>query len=178
MSGSQVFTRAWLRCASPCKHKPFSAAIARTTPITRCSARSNGRGASAHFVCWRPMTRSRPGASACSTLSTVSRGQARVTTARRPRDINAIGFHFDKATEESTMSLKAQLAEYRAGWHQRVPAARKAIIQRHIDELRNSAIARTMLQVGDLAPSIVLHNAKGEIVDVGALLDQGPVIVT
>ncbi len=76
------------------------------------------------------------------------------------------------------MSLKAQLAEYRAGWHQRVPAARKAIIERHIDELRNSAIARTMLQVGDLAPSIVLHNAKGEIVDVGALLDQGPVIVT
>ena len=76
------------------------------------------------------------------------------------------------------MSLKEQLAEYRAGWYQRVPAERQAIMQRHIEQLRNGAIARTMLKVGDHAPAIVLGNAKGETVDVGTLRKNGPVIVT
>jgi peroxiredoxin len=76
------------------------------------------------------------------------------------------------------MSLKEQLAEYRTGWYQRVPAERQAIMQRHIDELRSGAIARAMLKVGDRAPAIALENAKGATVDVGALLKKGPVIVT
>jgi peroxiredoxin len=76
------------------------------------------------------------------------------------------------------MSLKEQLAEYRAGWYQRVPAERQAIMQRHIDELRRGTIPRTMLKVGGHAPAIVLENAKGAIVDVGTLLKKGPVIVT
>jgi len=76
------------------------------------------------------------------------------------------------------MSLKEQLAEYRAGWYQRVPAERQAIMQRHIAELRRGTIARTMLKGGVHAPAIVLENAKGAIVDVGTLLKKGPVIVT
>jgi peroxiredoxin len=76
------------------------------------------------------------------------------------------------------MSLKERLAEYRAGWYQRVPAERQAIMQRHIDELHSGAIARTMLKVGDRAPAIVLENAKGATVDVGTLLKKGLVIVT
>ena len=76
------------------------------------------------------------------------------------------------------MSLKEQLAEYRAGWYQRVPAERQAIMQRHIEQLRNGAIALTMLKVGDRTPAIVLGNAKGDTVDVGTLLKNGPVIVT
>ncbi len=76
------------------------------------------------------------------------------------------------------MSLKEQLAEYRAGWYQRVPAERQAIMQRHIDQLRSGAIARTMLKVGDHAPAIALENAKGATVDIGTLLEKGPVIVT
>src|SRR5271163_3268363 len=76
------------------------------------------------------------------------------------------------------MSLKEQLAEYRDGWYKRVPAERQAIMQRHIDQLRNGAIARTMLKTGDHAPAIVLENAKGATVDVGMLLKKGPVIVT
>ena len=75
------------------------------------------------------------------------------------------------------MSLKEQLAEYRAGWYKRVPAERQAIMQRHVDQLRGS-IGRTMLKVGDRAPAIVLENANGATVDVGALLKKGPVIVT
>jgi peroxiredoxin len=76
------------------------------------------------------------------------------------------------------MSLKQQLAEYRTGWYQRVPAERQAIMQRHIEQLRSGTIARTMLKVGDRAPAIVLENAKGAIVDAGTLLKKGPVIVT
>jgi peroxiredoxin len=75
------------------------------------------------------------------------------------------------------MSLKEQLAEYRAGWYQRVPAERQAIMQRHIDQLRSGTIVRTMLKVGDRAPAIVLKNAKGVTVDVSKLLKKGPVIV-
>jgi thiol-disulfide isomerase/thioredoxin len=76
------------------------------------------------------------------------------------------------------MSLKEQLAEYRAAWHKRVPADRQAIMERHIEQLRNGVIARTMLKVGDHAPAIVLRNAKGEIVDITALRKKGPVIIT
>jgi peroxiredoxin len=76
------------------------------------------------------------------------------------------------------MYLKEQLAEYRAGWYQRVPAERQAIMQRHIDELRSGTIARAMLKVSDRAPAIVLENAKGATVDVATLLKKGPVIVT
>ncbi|MFZ0607210.1 MAG: peroxiredoxin-like family protein [Xanthobacteraceae bacterium] len=76
------------------------------------------------------------------------------------------------------MSLKEQLADYRAGWFQRVPAERQAIMERHIAQLRHGAIAQTALKVGAHAPAIVLGNAKGETVDVHALLKSGPVIVT
>jgi hypothetical protein len=73
------------------------------------------------------------------------------------------------------MSLKEQLAEYRAAWYQRVPAERQAIMQRHIDQLRSGVIAGTMLKVGDRAPAIVLENATGATVDLGTLLKKGPV---
>jgi peroxiredoxin len=74
------------------------------------------------------------------------------------------------------MSLKEQLAEYRAGWYQRVPAERQAIMARHIEQLRGT-IAKSALKAGDRAPAIVLENAKGAIVDVGALLKISPVIL-
>ena len=76
------------------------------------------------------------------------------------------------------MSLKEQLAEYRADWRKRVPADRQAIMERHIEQLRTGVIARTMLKVGNRAPEFMLRNAKGEIVDIGALRKKGRVIVT
>src|SRR4029077_10499275 len=76
------------------------------------------------------------------------------------------------------MSLKEQLAEYRAGWYERVPPERQAIMQRHIDQLRRGAIAHTMLTVGDRASAVVLKNVNGKMVDVSMLLKDGPVIVT
>ena len=75
------------------------------------------------------------------------------------------------------MSLKEQLAEYRAGWFKRVPAERQAVMERHIEQLRNS-VAKTALKAGDRAPPIALTNAKGAVVDIKSLLSRGPVIVT
>jgi peroxiredoxin len=75
------------------------------------------------------------------------------------------------------MSLKEQLAEYRAGWFKRVPTERQAIMERHINELRNG-LAQAALKVGDRAPTIVLSNARDKTVDVGTLLKRGAVIVT
>ena len=66
------------------------------------------------------------------------------------------------------MSLKQQLAEYRAGWFERVPAERQAIMERHIAGLRDG-LAKSALKTGDRAPAIVLGNARGDTVDVGAL---------
>jgi peroxiredoxin len=75
------------------------------------------------------------------------------------------------------MSLKEQLAEYRAGWFKRVPAERQAIMERHIGQLR-VGLAKSALKTGDRAPAIVLKNVRGETVDVGKLLKKGPVILT
>jgi hypothetical protein len=63
------------------------------------------------------------------------------------------------------MSLKEQLAKYRTDWFKRVPAERKATVERHIDELRDG-LAKGALKAGDRAPHIILVNAKGETVDV------------
>jgi peroxiredoxin len=75
------------------------------------------------------------------------------------------------------MSLKEELAEFRSGWFMRVPVERQAIMARHIAELRNG-LAKTSLKTGDRAPAIVLRNARGETVHVGALLKKGPVVLT
>jgi peroxiredoxin len=75
------------------------------------------------------------------------------------------------------MSLKQQLAEYRAGWFKRVPAERQAVMERHIAGLRDG-LAKSALKTGDRAPTIVLGNARGDTIDVGALLKNGPVIVS
>jgi peroxiredoxin len=75
------------------------------------------------------------------------------------------------------MSLKEQLAEHRAGWFKRVPAERQAIMERHIAGLHDG-LEKSALKAGDRAPSIVLRNARGELIDVGVLLKKGPVIVT
>lgn len=76
------------------------------------------------------------------------------------------------------MTLSKQLADFRAGWRERVPADLQEKMLRHIEHLRSGDGAPKMLDVGDRAPPIILANAKSETVDVGALLKSGPVILT
>jgi peroxiredoxin len=75
-------------------------------------------------------------------------------------------------------TLSQQLEEYRAGWMQRVPAERRAAMERHIAHLLESGIGGTAMQVGDQAPEIVLPDAHGQPFEVARLLAMGPVIVT
>jgi peroxiredoxin len=76
------------------------------------------------------------------------------------------------------MTLKQQLADFRAGWRERVPAELQEKMLRHIQQLRDGDGASKMLRVGDRAPAIVLPNARDETVDIGSLLKAGPVIIT
>jgi peroxiredoxin len=75
-------------------------------------------------------------------------------------------------------TLSQQLDEYLVGWMQRVPADRRAAMERHIAHLAETGIGRNAKQVGDQAPDIVLPDASGRTFDVAKLLETGPVIVT
>jgi len=75
-------------------------------------------------------------------------------------------------------TLSKQLEEYRAGWMQRVPPDRRAIMERHIQHLTETGFAQRAKQVGDLAPAIVLPDARGKTFDIARLLVKGPVVVT
>lgn len=75
-------------------------------------------------------------------------------------------------------TLSRQLEEFLAGWKQRVPPERQAVMERHIAHLRETGIGQNAKQVGEPAPAIVLPDAHGKPFDVAQLLAKGPVIVT
>ncbi len=77
-----------------------------------------------------------------------------------------------------SQTLSEQLEEYRAGWMQRVPADRRAMMERHIRHLAETGFGQRAKQVGDRAPPIVLPDAHGRSFDVASLLAKGPVVVT
>ncbi|WP_431203803.1 redoxin domain-containing protein [Bradyrhizobium betae] len=84
------------------------------------------------------------------------------------------------SAERADMSktLSEQLEEFLAGWMQRVPAERRAIMERHIAHLSDVALGKRARQVGDHAPPIVLPGLDGRQFDVSTLLAKGPVVVT
>ncbi len=75
-------------------------------------------------------------------------------------------------------TLSQQLDEFLAGWKQRVPPERQAVMERHIAHLKATGLGQNARQVGDRAPAIVLPDAVGKTFDVAPLLAKGPVIVT
>jgi peroxiredoxin len=83
-----------------------------------------------------------------------------------------------KENKEMSTTLSQQLEEYRAGWMLRVPADRRASMERHIAHLSETGIGRSAKRVGDWAPEIVLLDAHGHAFEVATLLAMGPVIVT
>jgi peroxiredoxin len=80
--------------------------------------------------------------------------------------------------KKMTEGLSKQLAEYRAGWRDRVPADRQAMMDRHVAHLAATGIDRSAKQVGDHAAAIRLRDQHGTMFDVANLLAKGPVIVT
>jgi peroxiredoxin len=75
-------------------------------------------------------------------------------------------------------TLTQQLDEYLAGWMERVPADRRAAMERHIAHLSETGLGRNAKQIGDQAPEIVLPDAHGQSFEVTRLLALGPVVVT
>jgi peroxiredoxin len=75
-------------------------------------------------------------------------------------------------------TLTQQLEEYLAGWMQRVPAERRAAMERHIAHLSQTGADARAKRAGDRAPEIVLPDAHGQTFKVATLLAKGPVIVT
>src|SRR6266481_1228031 len=75
-------------------------------------------------------------------------------------------------------TLSQQLEEFLAGWLQRVPADRRATMERHIAHLSATGIGRNAKQVGDRAPEIILPDVHGQPFDVATLRATGPAIVT
>jgi peroxiredoxin len=75
-------------------------------------------------------------------------------------------------------TLSQQLDEYLAGWKQRMPPERQAIMERHIAHLKETGFGQRARQAGEPAPAIVLPDAHGKTFDVASLLAKGPVIVT
>lgn len=78
----------------------------------------------------------------------------------------------------SDKTLSEQLEEFLAGWMQRVPVERRAIMERHIAHLADVGLGKHARQVGEQAPSIVLPGVDGREFDVSTLLAKGPVVVT
>ena len=77
----------------------------------------------------------------------------------------------------NTTTLQSQLSEFKAGFKARATPERVATMETATEQLRASGIERTALQVGQRAPQLSLPNAKGEVVDLAQLWQQGPLIV-
>jgi hypothetical protein len=71
-----------------------------------------------------------------------------------------------------TESLPDQLADFRAGWHARVPEKMKTAMQAQIAHLGASGIANHAKQVGDRAPEVKLPHQTGQAFGVADRLSK------
>jgi peroxiredoxin len=81
----------------------------------------------------------------------------------------------DKASNMTT--LTQQLADYQAGFKQRAPADRVAVMEAATAQLRATGIEASALQVGAALPALTLPDAMGKPVDLKALNATGPLVI-
>jgi peroxiredoxin len=74
-------------------------------------------------------------------------------------------------------TLAAQLGDFKTGFKQRVAPERVAMMQAATATLRASGIEQRALQVGDKAPDLTLPDALGRPVRLGALWQDGPLVL-
>jgi hypothetical protein len=75
------------------------------------------------------------------------------------------------------MSLKEKIETYKAGFKNRVPAEKRAIMQRATEDLKNSPQMLTTVKVGDIAPDFTLKNFKDTEISLNDFIDKGPVVL-
>lgn len=76
------------------------------------------------------------------------------------------------------MSLQENIAEYKAGFRQKVPEDIQGVMKAATDALAATDIVDKAPQKSDLLPAFSLPNQKGETVNLEDLLAKGPVVVT
>lgn len=75
------------------------------------------------------------------------------------------------------MSLSQQLEELTTKLHALVPTARLQVIDRQIEQLKNSSSIGGALKAGDTAPAFELHDGDGMLWRSQDLLRQGPLVI-
>ena len=76
-----------------------------------------------------------------------------------------------------TTSLTQQLADYKAGFIQRVPPERLAMMEGATADLKATGIETQALQVGDQAPDITLPDATGRLVRLADLWKENVTVL-
>ena len=76
------------------------------------------------------------------------------------------------------MTLKAELEQQLAKFKQRASSELARTLQDGVDELAASGIADGAVKEGEVAPDFTLPNARGSLVALSALLEQGPVVLS
>ncbi len=76
------------------------------------------------------------------------------------------------------MTLREQLANFRARLEAKAPAEALEKMHRATEELRASGILDRVLKKGDRAPEFTLPDVTGKMVSSAALLRNGPLVVS
>lgn len=78
---------------------------------------------------------------------------------------------------QSNITLATQLAEFKAGFKQRVAPARVTMMETATASLKASGIENTALRVGDHAPDLTLPDALGHSVRLSQYWSRGPLVL-
>lgn len=76
------------------------------------------------------------------------------------------------------MSLTEQLEKAREASKTRIPEPALNVLRQAIKDLADTGIADNTVKAPQTAPKFALKNATGETVDLDALLDKGPVVIS
>jgi peroxiredoxin len=76
------------------------------------------------------------------------------------------------------MTLAQTLSQLREKFSKMLPAGPAAVMEGHIDFLRESGAVGRILQPGAKAPAFTLKNQVGEDVSSAALLERGPLVIS
>jgi AhpC/TSA family len=76
------------------------------------------------------------------------------------------------------MTLQEKLDAMREASKTRIPPEARAIMQRSIDDLRDTGIMNRIAKVGQPAPDFRLPDAGGRPVGLNELLARGPVVLS
>ena len=76
------------------------------------------------------------------------------------------------------MTLAERLDDIREKAKTRIPAERRQIMERAVDDLRKSGAVEHVVKIGQRAPEFAGRTASGRIVKLSELLAGGPVVLS